>query len=162
MLSRGTSLAFGAMALSAIALSACGSSSKSSSTSTPASTPAPSASSTTSSTPSTSTSTTSSSSASAGGGSLALSAQESGGLSFDTKTLTAKAGKVTIVMDNGSGDSLPHGIAVEGNGVDKDGPTVQPGAKSTVTVTLKPGKYQFYCPVPGHKAAGMVGTLTVQ
>jgi len=31
-----------------------------------------------------------------------------------------------------------------------------------VTVTLKPGTYQFYCPVPGHKAAGMKGTLTVQ
>jgi uncharacterized cupredoxin-like copper-binding protein len=156
MLSLGTRVSVGALALSALALSACGSSSKSSSTSTPASTPAPAAA------PSTTPSTSSSSSASASGGSLALSAQESGGLSFDKTTLTAKAGKVTIVMDNGSGDSLPHGIAVEGNGVDKDGPTVQPGAKSTVTVTLKPGKYTFYCPVPGHRAAGMMGTLTVQ
>jgi len=141
MLSLGTRVSVGALALSALALSACGSSSKSSSTSTPASTPAPAAA------PSTTPSTSSSSSASARGGSLAQ---------------TAKAGKVTIVMDNGSGDSLPHGIAVEGNGVDKDGPTVQPGAKSTVTVTLKPGKYTFYCPVPGHRAAGMMGTLTVQ
>ena len=44
----------------------------------------------------------------------------------------------------------------------KDGKTVSPGGTSTDTLTLKPGKYTFYCPVPGHRAAGMVGTLTVQ
>ena len=67
---------------------------------------------------------------------------------------------VTITMDNPS--PIPHAIAVEGNGVDKDGQTVTKGGKSTITVTLKPGKYTFYCPVDGHRAAGMKGTLTVQ
>lgn len=62
-------------------------------------------------------------------------------------------------MANPSG--IPHAIAVEGNGVDKDGKTVTQGGNSTVTVDLKPGKYTFYCPVDGHKAAGMQGTLTV-
>jgi uncharacterized cupredoxin-like copper-binding protein len=38
---------------------------------------------------------------------------------------------------------------------------VQPGSKSTLTVTLKAGTYDYYCPVPAHKAAGMKGTLTV-
>ena len=57
--------------------------------------------------------------------------------------------------------ACPTRIAVEGNGVDKDGATVQPGGTSTVTVKLKPGTYTFYCPVDGHKAAGMKGTLTV-
>jgi uncharacterized cupredoxin-like copper-binding protein len=38
---------------------------------------------------------------------------------------------------------------------------VAKGGKSTVTVDLKPGKYTFYCPVPGHRQAGMQGTLTV-
>ena len=57
--------------------------------------------------------------------------------------------------------SIPHGISVEGNGVDKTGTTVMQGGTATVTATLKPGKYTFYCPVPGHKAAGMTGTLTV-
>jgi len=64
-------------------------------------------------------------------------------------------------MANGSEDSLPHAIAIEGNGVDKDGETVQPGGSSTVTVRLKPGRYTFYCPVDGHEDAGMKGTLTV-
>ena len=56
---------------------------------------------------------------------------------------------------------VPHAIAIEGNGVDKDGQTVATGGHSTVTVDLKPGTYSFYCPVPGHEAAGMKGTLTV-
>ena len=103
----------------------------------------------------------SSSSASSGGGSsnLKLSADPSGALKFDKSKLAAKSGAVTITMSNPS--TLPHGIAVEGNGVDKDGETVMQGGTSTVSVDLKPGKYEFYCPVDSHKQAGMEGTLTV-
>ena len=36
------------------------------------------------------------------------------------------------------------------------------GGTASVTVDLKPGKYEFYCPVDSHKQAGMTGTLTVQ
>jgi uncharacterized cupredoxin-like copper-binding protein len=64
-------------------------------------------------------------------------------------------------MDNPLGTGKQHGIAVEGHGVDKDGQIVTPGSKSTIIVTLKPGTYEYYCPVPGHKAAGMKGTLVV-
>ena len=90
---------------------------------------------------------------------LSLSADPSGALKFNKKVLSTKSGAVTINMSNPS--SVPHGIAVEGNGVDKDGQTVTSGGTSTVSVTLKPGKYTFYCPVPGHRQAGMVGSLTV-
>ena len=79
---------------------------------------------------------------------------------FSTKTLRATHGKVTIVMTNVS--SLGHAIAVTGNGVNKKGKTVGKGKNSTVTVTLKKGTYTFYCPVPGHRAAGMVGKLIVK
>jgi plastocyanin len=96
-----------------------------------------------------------------GGTTLAISATESGGLGFSKRALAARAGTVTIRLDNGSGDSLPHAIAIEGNGVDKDGATVQPGDTSTVSVDLKPGRYTFYCPVDGHEDQGMKGTLTV-
>ena len=58
--------------------------------------------------------------------------------------------------------SVAHAIAVEGNGVDADGPTVQPGGVSVLRVTLtKAGSYEIYCPVDGHKAQGMRGTVTV-
>jgi uncharacterized cupredoxin-like copper-binding protein len=90
---------------------------------------------------------------------LSLSADPSGALKFNKKVLSTKSGAVTINMKNPS--SVPHGIAVEGNGVDKDGQPVTSGGTSTVSVTLKPGKYTFYCPVDSHKQAGMQGTLTV-
>jgi plastocyanin len=94
-----------------------------------------------------------------GGSSLKLAADPSGALKFDRSKLKAKSGTVTITMDNPS--DVPHAIAVEGNGVDKDGPTVTKGGKSQITVNLKPGSYEFYCPVDSHKQQGMEGKLTV-
>jgi uncharacterized cupredoxin-like copper-binding protein len=108
----------------------------------------------------------SSSAASSSGGTsrtaIAIAADEQGGLSFTKKALTAKAGTVTIKMANPGADSLPHAVAIEGNGVNTTGQTVQPGGTSTVTAKLKPGTYTFFCPVPGHRQAGMEGTLTVR
>jgi uncharacterized cupredoxin-like copper-binding protein len=101
-------------------------------------------------------------SASGGGQPVSLSADPNGALKFTQSSLTAKAGKVTLQMTNPSSSGLEHGIAVEGNGVDQDGPIVQPGATSTLAVNLKPGKYEFYCPFDSHKQQGMTGTLTVK
>jgi plastocyanin len=95
-----------------------------------------------------------------GGQTLKIAADPGGALKFDKSSLTAKAGKVTIVMDNPS--SLPHAIEVEGKGMEIKGDTVTKGGVSKASGTLKPGTYEFYCPVDGHKAAGMKGTLTVQ
>jgi plastocyanin len=103
-----------------------------------------------------------SSGSSSGGGAasnLKLTADPGGALKFDTKQLNAKAGKVTITMDNPS--STPHAVEVEGNGVEEETKTLTQG-NAKLTVDLKPGKYEFYCPVDGHKDAGMKGTLTVQ
>jgi plastocyanin len=92
-----------------------------------------------------------------GGQHLALSADPQQ-LKFNTNKLTAKAGKVTITMTNPSG--LQHNIAIKG-GVSAQGDVVGQGGKSVVSVTLKPGKYTFYCAVDGHEAAGMNGELDV-
>jgi uncharacterized cupredoxin-like copper-binding protein len=88
-----------------------------------------------------------------------LSADPSGALKFNTKTLSATAGTVTITMNNPA--PLEHGIAVEGNGVNKDGKIVGQGGTSVLALQLKAGTYTFFCPVPGHRQAGMQGTLTV-
>jgi plastocyanin len=103
--------------------------------------------------------------ASSGGGggaaqTLKLSADPGGALKFDKSTLTAKAGKVTIVLDNPS--SLPHAVEIEGNGIEESSSTIGKGETTKVSATVKAGKYEYYCPVDGHKAAGMEGTLTVQ
>lgn len=120
------------------------------------------ASTSTSTTQNTSTSTTPTTPTAGKASTVKLSADPGGALKFTPASLQAKAGKVTLVMDNPSSAGIQHAVAVEGNGVGKDGPPVSPGGKSSVTVDLKPGKYQFYCPVDGHRAAGMEGTLTVK
>jgi uncharacterized cupredoxin-like copper-binding protein len=134
----------------ALGLAACGSSSKSSS-----STPSSAAS------PSSSTSTSSAGSSGGGGASLSESADPSGALKFTKSSLTAKAGKVTINFSNSSpvGHNLTIQQGTSGSVVGAT-PTFQGGSK-TLTVTLKPGKYTFFCSVPGHRQAGMMGTLTV-
>ncbi|HEX5894726.1 MAG TPA: plastocyanin/azurin family copper-binding protein [Thermoleophilaceae bacterium] len=91
---------------------------------------------------------------------LKLSADPGGALKFDKSSLTAKAGKVTIVLDNPS--SLPHAVEIEGNGIEEESDTIGEGETTKVTATVKAGGYEYYCPVDGHKAAGMEGTLTVQ
>ena len=96
---------------------------------------------------------------SAGGETLEIAADPGGALKFDKSSLTAKAGKVTIVMDNPS--DLPHAVEIEGNGVEVAGDTVMKGGVSEASADLKAGEYEFYCPVGNHKDAGMEGTLTV-
>jgi uncharacterized cupredoxin-like copper-binding protein len=98
---------------------------------------------------------------SAGGSSkLALSADPTGKLAFDKKSLQGKAGRVTIVMKNPA--ALSHNVSLEGPGLDKEGKTVGEGGTSTVSATLKPGTYLFYCSVPGHREGGMEGKLTIR
>ena len=92
-----------------------------------------------------------------GGENLTLAADKSA-LKFDKSTLEAKAGKVTITMDNPS--DVPHAVEVEGNGVEEETKTVT-GANAEVTVDLKAGEYEYYCPVGNHKET-MKGTLTVE
>jgi plastocyanin len=127
----------------ALALAACGGSSKSSSSSgsKPSSSSKP------------------ASSSSGGGATVKLSASKDK-IAFSTTKLSAKAGKVTIAMANPG--QIPHAIAVEGHGIDKDGKVVTGGGTSTVSVKLKPGTYTFYCPVDSHEQQGMKGTLTVR
>jgi uncharacterized cupredoxin-like copper-binding protein len=109
----------------------------------------------------TSTTQTSTTPSSAGGATkLTVSADPSGALKFNKSTLNAKSGNVTITMDNPS--PVAHAVGIKGNGVTQDGNTVTKGGVSTVTAKLKPGTYEFYCPVDGHEQAGMKGTLTVK
>lgn len=104
--------------------------------------------------------TTEDSGGAAGEQKLEADADPGGDLKFTVDTLEAKAGTVTITMANES--DLPHAIELEGNGVEEEGETVDKGGTSTVTAEVKPGEYEFYCPVPGHKEGGMTGTLTVK
>ena len=93
-------------------------------------------------------------------GVLQIDADPNGQLKFLASSASATAGNVTLRMKNAS--SVPHDIAIRGNGVSKVGQVVQNGGTSMVTENLKPGSYTFYCSVDGHEAAGMKGTLVVK
>lgn len=132
-----------------VGITGCGSSSHSTSTAPPAaaSTSAPVAS--------------ASSAATTDAATLHLTANAKGALMFDSTKLSAKAGKVTLVLSNPHTSGVPHAIAIAGPGVKQVGQVAKPGGTSTVTVALKPGTYTYFCPVPGHAAAGMKGTLVI-
>jgi plastocyanin len=90
---------------------------------------------------------------------LKLAANPEGQLAYNTKQLQAKAGEVTITMTNMAPEA--HNVTIaQGTHVLGATPTFQGGSK-TLKLDLKPGTYTFYCSVPGHRQAGMEGTLTV-
>ena len=90
---------------------------------------------------------------------LALAADPSGALKYDKKALSAKAGKVTIAFTNAS--QVGHDVTIAKGPTKLAGTNVITNSKASVSVSLKPGAYVFYCSVPGHRQAGMQGTLTV-
>ena len=94
-------------------------------------------------------------------GKLALEADPDGQLAYTTKRATATAGRVTISMRNMSG--VMHNLAIQSG---TSGPVLahtefQTDGTASFSVELKPGTYTFFCQAPGHRAAGMFGTLTV-
>ncbi len=93
-------------------------------------------------------------------GKLEMPADANGQLAYITKQASAPPGKLEIDSKNDS--STPHDIVIEGPGVKAGGKTVSNGGVSTVNVDLKVGTYTYYCSLPGHRAAGMEGKLTVK
>jgi uncharacterized cupredoxin-like copper-binding protein len=84
---------------------------------------------------------------------------DSGDIYFRPAEFTIQADTdVTITIDN-SQAALPHNFTIEGTdyAVDYD-----PEATVDVTVNLPAGTYTFYCNIPGHREAGMEGTLVVE
>jgi uncharacterized cupredoxin-like copper-binding protein len=133
--------------IGALVLAGCGSSSTSS-TSTPTATIK-------ASTPSTTSTPASSSQA------LSLAANPEGQLKYDKSSLTATSSHVSIAFTNMS--PLDHNMTIESASKQIVGatPTFQGGTK-LLSLDLKPGTYKFFCSVPGHRMAGMEGTLIVK
>jgi uncharacterized cupredoxin-like copper-binding protein len=96
-----------------------------------------------------------------GGAPVKLTANADNQLSYDQKTLTAKAGAVSIDFDNPA--AIQHDVAVEDSGGKVLGTSdlVTQGKVNLTISGVKAGKYTFFCTVPGHREAGMEGTLTV-
>jgi plastocyanin len=129
-------------ALATIGLAACGGSDSSSSSST-------------------ATTSSSTTSAGGGGGGVALAADPSQ-IAYDTTSLSASAGDVTIDFDNPS--QIGHDVCLESSSGGSLGCSdIVTADKTTLDAgNLKPGKYTFYCSVDSHRDQGMEGTLTVK
>jgi mono/diheme cytochrome c family protein len=93
-------------------------------------------------------------------GELEIPAAESGALYYVFADATAPPGALTITSPNDS--SVDHNIALEGNGVNEEGPVVNNGGVSDIEVDLEAGEYTFFCSVEGHREGGMEGTLKVE
>jgi uncharacterized cupredoxin-like copper-binding protein len=57
---------------------------------------------------------------------------------------------------------VAHALEVEGEGIEEETETLQPGERSTLTVTLEGGSYELYCPIDDHKDRGMAGKAVVR
>jgi uncharacterized cupredoxin-like copper-binding protein len=81
--------------------------------------------------------------------------------SLTPSTLTlSKPGTYAFHISNKG--TITHAFEVEGNGVEEKSGDIQAGSSATLNVTFsKNGSYEMYCPIDGHKAQGMKGTLTV-
>ena len=134
-------------ALAVVGLAACGSSSSNDTTAA--------------STPATNTTPAGGGGAAGGGSTVDISTPSGSDLAFDQKSASAKAGSVTIDFDNKQ--PLQHDVAVADSSGKILGQTdLVSSGTANATVDLQPGTYTFYCTVPGHREAGMQGTLTVK
>jgi plastocyanin len=142
-----------ALALASVALVACGSSSNDSSSTAP-----------TSGGESTSGATSGGGKEEGGGGggsTVKFEADPGGELAYTTTSATAKAGKVTVDFNNPQ--ALTHDVQIEdAQGKEVGGTELIASGEDSATVDLKPGTYTYFCSVPGHREAGMEGTLTVK
>jgi plastocyanin len=90
-----------------------------------------------------------------------IEADPSGNLAFTSDTATAKAGKATVNFTNES--PVPHDVKIEDeNGEEVGGTEVISEGSDSAEVELEPGTYTYFCSIPGHRQAGMEGTLTVK
>ena len=77
---------------------------------------------------------------------------------FVPPDLSVPANKPTTVTLENTG-AAPHNFSIDELGIDED---LDPGESKEVEINAAAGQYKYYCNVPGHEAAGMVGTLTVE
>ena len=94
--------------------------------------------------------------AASGSGAIEVTA---GDIFFDPKTIEGAASTDVVINITNKG-AATHDFAIKDLNILTD--MLQPGASASVTVNAPAGDYQYECTVPGHAAAGMVGTLTLK
>src|SRR5437868_11160793 len=72
-----------------------------------------------------------------------------------------RAGPIRFIVTNDG--TIPHAFEVEGRGLEQETKLIQPGKVDTLTLTLRAGNYELYCPVGegSHEHLGMLSHITV-
>jgi plastocyanin len=92
---------------------------------------------------------------------LRLEADPDGAPAYTSEEAVASEGNVAFVIENPTSES--HTVAVEDEGGRVLGRTrIAINGSQTFTITMQAGTYTYFCTVPGHRKAGMEGTLTVE
>jgi plastocyanin len=97
----------------------------------------------------------------AGQGAVAFTADPSGNLKYEQKTVSAAPVAGALKIDFTNKSPVPHNVTIEQNGKNITATPTITGSTTSVVARLKPGTYTFFCSVDGHRQAGMVGKLTV-
>ncbi len=105
----------------------------------------------------TSSSTTSGGTVAPGSGSKVTVGETEYKLALSADSFTAGSYTFTAV-NNGK---IVHALEIDGPGVHAVTADIEPGQSASVSVQLQPGKYDVFCPIPGHKALGMNAEITV-
>ena len=92
-----------------------------------------------------------------GGGSVSFTGTDD--VAWEQTDKSTSAGTVEVTLQ--CGESVPHGLAIEGVQGGDELAACDPGGSGSATVELEAGEYTFFCTVPGHRNQGMEGTLTV-
>jgi plastocyanin len=67
----------------------------------------------------------------------------------------------TYAFDVVNEGEVAHALEIEGEGIEEETETLEPGERATLTVALEAGEYELYCPVGDHADRGMTGKLEV-
>lgn len=76
-------------------------------------------------------------------------------IAFKPTELSVKANTPTALTITNTGAAV-HDFSIDELGIKVD---LNPGESKTIEINAPAGTYQYYCSIPGHKEAGMVGTL---
>lgn len=94
------------------------------------------------------------------GTTVTIAADPTGQLRYDKSRAAVKGGRVTVDFTNDS--DIQHNVTIA-QGTKQLGATKTiVGTKTSLSISLDPGEYVYFCSVPGHRQAGMQGVLTVE
>jgi plastocyanin len=94
------------------------------------------------------------------GKTFTIAADPSGQLRYDRSRAAVQTGRVTVNFTNDS--DVQHNVTIAQGSKSLGATKTIVKSKDTLSISLAPGEYTYFCSVPGHRQAGMQGVLTVE